>query len=414
MLESTKAIGVHMRKFYEELSKAPQRGRKVAYVAGSPTFYLPLKAMDFDILYIDPYGATVSATHIEGPPQAEGLKRGLLPEACGYGRNLLGALWLPQEKKTNPLYAIPKCDLFVGVDVCSALRTGIEIAVRECGRPPIFNFHHLFTQRQEDKEEVIHELTRQYEQYIPFIEDFTHTSFNWDRLRQILVNLKEAMTLRMEAIELAGRAIPSPATFFDWGTALGGVNYTAGTPECIEIFRNVKREVEFKIASGIGAIENERCRLLFMGMMEWPHLGVLARMFAGLGANVIAGLYTHRMFIHRPDLIDPEKPLESLAANSTLFPIVCDIDILAEDIMQMCRDYSIDGLVASHLHSCYPFSTFYFEVADILSRKLGIPSMYFDGDVADPQFLSPARVRTQVETLVESIASRKKYDRSPA
>lgn len=332
---------------------------------------------------------------------------GIPIDSCGYGKNILGAFWMPDEQRGGePIYDLFQPDFVVGIDSGCAVGMSWMAAVRRWFNIPGYFMVTPYLWKKEDEEEATREITEEFRGYINFLEDMTQAPFNWERLHQIMVNLKEAITLRMEATEMASRAIPSPTTTWDWGSALGVVNYGAGTPLCTEIYRKIKEEVEARIRNHQGAIEPERCRLYLIGFVPWPNLGDLARMLADLGANVIAAFYTHSSFVHRPDKIDPEKPLESLAANC-IFPWNYNIEDLAEHVVEKCRDYSIDGLICSHLHTCYPATGSYFEIANIVSRKLGIPAMYFEGDVGDPHFFSPVRVRAQFETLVESILSRK-------
>jgi benzoyl-CoA reductase/2-hydroxyglutaryl-CoA dehydratase subunit BcrC/BadD/HgdB len=407
-LESVKRVSEVQAQSYADRRQAQQQGKKVAFVAGNPTLHLPLRAMDIAFRYGDSFAATASAKHKQEPLMTASYQKGLPLESCGYGKNILGASWMPEEQRGGePTYEPFKPDFVAGIDSGCSVGMGWMMATRRWFKVPGYFMVQPYLWSKNDEKEAVRELTEQFRGYISFIEDMTHAPFSWERLRQLLANLKEAITLRVNAQDLAGRAIPSPTTTWDWGSALGVVNYGAGTPLCTDVYQQINEEVKTKMRNREGALEPERCRLYLMGFVPWPNLGELARMLAKLGANVVAAFYTHNCFIDHPDKIDPEKPLESLAANS-LFPLGWNIEPLTELIVQTCQDYSIDGLVCSHLHTCYPASSFYFEIAEAVSRKLGIPSMYFEGDVGDPSFFSPVRAQSQFETLVESIVSRKK------
>lgn len=141
--------------------------------------------------------------------------------------------------------------------------------------------------------------------------------------------------------------------------------------------------------------------------MCWPYMRWWGSLLAELGVNIVAAKYTHLCFYHRPDRIDPRKPLESLAANSVC-ALGYSIELLAEQILRFCEDYSIDAIVCHYTRTCRIFPGPFFEVLDIISRKLGIPGVFFEGDVADASFFAPSQARNRLEALVETVLAKKK------
>ena len=123
--------------------------------------------------------------------------------------------------------------------------------------------------------------------------------------------VKEAITYRMDAMEMAGRAVPAPVTFIDWAASIGGVNYAAGTPLGAEVFRDIGQEVAERVARKEGALPKEQVRVYWEGHMCRPYMRWWGKTLAELGVNIIAAKYTHGHFFHRPDLIDPaSRPSE--------------------------------------------------------------------------------------------------------
>jgi benzoyl-CoA reductase/2-hydroxyglutaryl-CoA dehydratase subunit BcrC/BadD/HgdB len=217
---------------------------------------------------------------------------------------------------------------------------------------------------------------------------------------------KQAITLRMEAKELAATAVPSPTTFFDWASAIGGVTYAIGTQRSVDIFGDIKAEIADRVANGVSALPREDIRAYWIGHMCWPYMRWWGETLAELGVNVVAANYTHMGFIHRPDLIDPAKPMESLAANS-ICVLSYGVEPLAEQIIDQCRRYKLDAIVCHLTRTCRIFPGPYFAVMDIVERELGIPAVFFEGDVADGNFFSPEQARTRLGALRESILARR-------
>jgi benzoyl-CoA reductase/2-hydroxyglutaryl-CoA dehydratase subunit BcrC/BadD/HgdB len=47
------------------------------------------------------------------------------------------------------------------------------------------------------------------------------------------------------------------------------------------------------------------------------------------------------------------------------------------------------------------------EIIDAVSRKLGIPAVYFEGDMADETLISESQMDTRIQALIETIEARK-------
>lgn len=408
-LDSIARVGKAADAFYEDLHQAPQEGKKVCWSGGYPTVFPLYRAMDIAYLFEDVYAATAAARHKERKLQEVSADVGYLPEICSYARTTLGMAYFPEAEKAgaDPYYLVPKPDFLIYVDIGCSMLTNWSDAGRRHFNVPMFAVMTPYVWTKDDEEDSIHDLTQQFRDLITFLEDVTHRRLDWDRFRGIMADVKQAITYRIEAMDLVGRTVPSPATFFDWSASLGAVNYAIGTPLCVELFRDIKREVEERAARKEGALPEERIRVYWEGHMCWPYLRWWGDTLAALGVNIIAAKYTHGHFWHRPDRIDPEKPLESMAANSVTH-LSYSIDLLAEQIMRFCQDYHIDAVVCHYTRTCRIFPGPFFEVMDIVSRKLGIPGVFFEGDVADANFFAPEQARTRLEALVETVLARKK------
>ena len=407
-LNTLSRVGKLGKTFYEELRQAPTRGRKVVWVGGYTTPVLLFRAMDMDYMYTEAYSATLTATHQEKPSLALSEAEGYSADYCSYGRICTGSLLMSEEEKakSDPMYLVPDPDcVFVVNNGCPILVYWFDY-IRKHFNAPSFALDIPFVWDRTEEQDVIRETEIQFKEAVVFLEDIAKRKLDWERLQEIVAEVKRTMTIRMEAQDLAGSAIPSPATFFDWSIALGAPNHSIGTPLCTEIYEQLRDELKERIARGEGALVDEKCRLFWYGVQLWPHIGTISKMLAGMGANVLASFYTHRTFCHRPDLLNPEKPLESLAANTILWANY-NFEQVAEDLIDMCRKYSIDGLVCHYARTCPLFSRYYFEMADAVSQALGIPSIHFEGDLADSEFFSPNRFETQIQTLVETILSKK-------
>ena len=71
-------------------------------------------------------------------------------------------------------------------------------------------------------------------------------------------------------------------------------------------------EVDRRIAAGVGAVRDERYRVLWDNLPIWYRIGPLSQWLAARGVNVVASTYAHAWGELAP-LMDPADPFESMA-----------------------------------------------------------------------------------------------------
>jgi len=76
------------------------------------------------------------------------------------------------------------------------------------------------------------------------------------------------------------------------------------------------KEVDARIARGIGAVKNEKKRLLWDNLPIWYRLRYLAELLGEHGVAIVASTYTNA-WGELTALIEPERPFESLARTYT-------------------------------------------------------------------------------------------------
>ena len=408
-MDSVALVGRAVDGFYADLRDAGERKDAVAFCDGFPLPFPLLRAMDVPYFYGDAYSALVAARHKEKPLQQVAEDRGFIVEVCSYTRNAMGCALYPEEERAqgHPLWQIPHPSFVLVTDPGCSMLVNWGDAERRQFNVPMFLIQLPHFWGDEDEGEAMEFTVKQLRECVTFLEDMLHRPFNWDRLSEIIADTKVATTIRKEAMEMC-KVTPSPATFFDWASALGGVNYLLGKPQCRELYQAIKDEVVQRVQKKEGAVIGEKYRLYWDGIMCWPKLGVLGDKFASLGACVVAGRYTHLGFYNLPEAMDPTKPLESLAANGMALHANHNLDWLVDNISNLCQEYNIDGIVCHAHRTCRPLAAPQLEIMDGVSRRLGIPAGFFEADMADETFYADAQVDTRIQALLEEIDARRK------
>ncbi len=421
-LKSGRLVNKLVNDYWLDLMDAKNTGKKVVYTTGLPIGPF-MAAQDMAWIHGEGYGARVAARHEEKEPQVFAEKRGYNRELCSYARTQLGCVMfaergVPEDLTVGPIASeIPVPDVIVTCyPGCSSGPQWDWAIERMFGKKiPWFNvvipYHYgrngsTYMSGQEYKDEVAY-VVKQFKDLIRFLEDISGRPYNWDKFREIMTVTKKVGQLRMEAMKVC-QAIPSPASFFDWTIFIAPVNYLTGWPGTVECLEAAVAEVKERLTNKVTSIPREKYRLFWEGIMNWNKLGWMADKFANLDACVIAGRYTHMAFWQEPDFIDVENPLEGIAINHLECQLNLGYPITEERMMKLCRDYSIDGLILHSARTCRSFARSHYLMGDSLSRKMGIPSTMFEGDMVDESFYQDEIVNTRLEALLESLEAKKK------
>ncbi|MDP6783300.1 MAG: 2-hydroxyacyl-CoA dehydratase family protein, partial [Dehalococcoidia bacterium] len=253
-MDSVALVGRAVDGFYADLRDAGERKDAVAFCDGFPLPFPLLRAMDVPYFYGDAYSALVAARHKEKPLQQVAEDRGFIVEVCSYTRNAMGCALYPEEERAqgHPLWQIPHPSFVLVTDPGCSMLVNWGDAERRQFNVPMFLIQLPHFWGDEDEGEAMEFTVKQLRECVTFLEDMLHRPFNWDRLSEIIADTKVATTIRKEAMEMC-KVTPSPATFFDWASALGGVNYLLGKPQCRELYQAIKDEVVQRVQKKEGA-----------------------------------------------------------------------------------------------------------------------------------------------------------------
>jgi len=424
-LKSTRMAGKLVNDYWEMVWRAKEEGKLVCWYEGSSINPF-LEAADIVWVHGEAYSAMLAARHQEGPAQAAAEERGYLRELCSYARTHLGCAVNNQRHRNGSDSAfadvpadedisakLPPPDMIISAYAyCSTGQQWDEMTSRLFGKKiPIFNVSIPWIWasgkdagycRGQEWEETSRYVARQLEEMVKFIEEQTGKPYPWDRLRELMGNVKKASELRLEAMDMC-RAKPPPATLFDWSVSIAPINQLPCTTDIVDYFTNVRNEVAERVRTGEAAVPKEKYRLFFDGIMNWNKLGWLAEKFARYDAAVVAGRYTHMAFWQEPDLIDPNNPVMGMGQNYLICPNNHSSPILIDLIMGLCEKYEVDGIVFHATRTCRAFTNPMFMIAQEATSRLGIQTTMFEGDVADETFYKDELLNTRVEAMLEAI-----------
>lgn len=425
-LKATKMGSVIVNDYWSDLFAAKESGKKVVWYNGT---YIPpfFHAHDLAWVHGEAWSAYLAAKHEEQPAQRAGEARGYDRELCSYARTHIGQALIDvrdmaegkldlQSPRAIAISKLPPPDMFINAyPYCSSGQQWDEMIYRLYGkRVPIFNVSipllwggrkdSDYLSGSEFEERTVY-VTKQLRAMCAFLEEHTGRKYDWDRLSEVMSFIKKAAELRMEAMDLCA-ATPAPASFFDWIVSIAHVNFLPGTQRLVDYFEAMKAEIKERIATGEGAVPDERYRLFFDGMMNWNKIGWLADKFASVDATVVAGRYTHMSFWQMPEAIDLRDPVPGMAQNYLACPNNSGAPYMIGEIDRICDKFKIDGVVLHASRTCRGMTNSQFLISES-ARKHGRASLFFEGDVVDESFYKDELLNTRLEAMLESLEARR-------
>jgi len=227
--------------------------------------------------------------------------------------------------------------------------------------------------------------------------------FDRDRLAQVVRYSGESAVLWKEVLDQCTHR-PSPMSCFDAFINMAPIVTLRGTMEVVDFYREMKAELQERIAEGIGAVPGEKFRLLWDNIPIWYKMRELSVLFASYGACLVADTYTNAWVFEG---LETEDPLDGLARAYTTAYLNISIDLMVDKILDLLTRFSVDGIVVHSNRSCKPYSLGQYDIKRLIYEKTGIPSLVLEADMTDARVYSDAQVKTRIEAFMETLQNRK-------
>ena len=402
-------IGEH----FHQLALASKSGRKCAYtfVPGNLTELL----RSFDVLPVLPeINALQSGMRgRSGGYITEAEKAGHSEDVCTYVKCDIGMMLNGNIGPTGT--KLPEPDLLLlSYTGCFTFMKWFEL-LREHYKCPVVMLHVPY-----QGEGVVTPSMRKYvvdqlkEKVIPVLEQVSGRKYDEDRLRENLVRSVQAEN-DLVAVLQSAKHRPSPIDAWFGGVYYIGPIFTSfrGTQDAVDYYRELRAEVEARIAEGKGPVSpegdvTERYRVVVEGPPSWTHFRDLWKMFADEGAVAVASTYTKVGGVY--DLgfrHDPAHPLETLADYCmgcyTNLNLPSRVDMIAKYV----EEYASDGFLINSVKSCKSFSAGQLVILREVEKRTGRPGGFIESDLVDPRYFSGANIKNRLESYFQMIAQKR-------
>jgi bcr-type benzoyl-CoA reductase subunit B len=393
-LESAARLKEIMTRHYF-LSRYAEGARPVAWVtSGAPVEIL--RAFDFYTVYPENHGALCGAQKMGPELCSVAEEHGYHPDLCSYARIDLGVFFSGR----TPAGRLPKPDLlFASNNICQTVVYWYKALASHLGIPLLlFDTPYNFESIQDSD---IRYMVGQLEEMIPTLEKVSGRRFDAGRFKEVVHLARESSLIWGEVLATM-KARPAPMTIFDAFIHLAPIVSLRGLPVCLDYYRILLQELQDRVSRGIGALREERKRLMWDNIAIWYKVRDFSNLFAEQGMNFVTATYTNAWAETTP-YMDASSPFESMARAYSLVILNNNLNYRLNLMKRLIEEYKVDGLVIHSARSCKPYSVGQYDLKRLLMDQVGVPSVVIEADITDYRAFSEQQAQTRIQAFFETL-----------
>jgi len=398
-IKAVKKMKEIMTAYYIDAKTAEQTGKKVAWItSGGPVE--PLIAMDVIPVYPENHGAMIGASKMGVDLCEKAEAMGYSSDLCSYARSDISAATV----NGGPIGGLPRPDMLICCNnICGTVLKWYEVQARYF-KVPLFILDTPFC-HTEFTEEARRYVQGQINEYIAFLEEACGKQLDRDRMQEVGRLSVEGQRLWQAVLDTAVHR-PAPLSAFDAFFHLALIVTLRGTQQAVDYYKMLLAEMQERVASGIGAVPNEKYRLLWDNLPVWFRTKWLSEKFAAHDACLVADTYTSA-WCGSLKYVDESNFLKTMAECYTRIYLNIGVDEMARQVMEMVDKYGADGLVMHSNRSCKPYSLGQYDIQRIVREKMGIPTVMIEADMVDERSFSEGQIETRIEAFIELLKERR-------
>ena len=428
-LNTARRVNELLASFYRKQAPREPGGQLAWCMAGvAPEI---LYAFDLPSEWPEAFGSYCASNGVSIGFMERAEAEGYSSDLCAYVRNSIGYSSRVREVGGIPPEApkggmgTPTMLLGTGVMCDPRIKWFQMLSTQYLDNMPVFHSEPLSPPHDKDTsdprvaEQYLDLLRHTVRDQIEFIAKQMGRPIDLERLRNSLALAQEQTELSYEIHNLRA-AVPCPMSSEDFFYAcVIPVMFMVGEPEVVNFMRSLRDEVRDRVARGVGVVENERYRLLFMGIPPWYNLGFFNRLNElGIVFPVDATYYQGE-----PVEIDLSDPVEALVQRSwkrsettrsmgaEIFPdnlMPCNMSFAGTRTMtSWVEKFKLDGVIQHRTRSCRAASWGQAHMKDLFT-KMGLPCLTIESDMGDPRSWNQSAIMGQVRGLLGAIDAGRK------
>ncbi|MFC2059423.1 2-hydroxyacyl-CoA dehydratase subunit D [Chloroflexota bacterium] len=420
--EMAKKVRGMVKTMYQRTHEAKAQGQPIIYsFLGSQTDEI-MRAMDIIPVYPENYAGLCAAKQDAERFLIKAQSEGFSNNLCTYAMCGLGFDVMRRELGEMPLNSPdggmerPDAMLGLGMDICDPRYKWFQSVQRYMDVPM-----HVIGLLWPPFDANIKEVEQYYVDYmfeelrnvVEFMQRVTGRQLDLDRLSYLIDISDETDRTRYEAYQLR-KAVPAVMPTQDAMNTMVPAGFLRGTEEALNFYKELYKELKYRVDNKIGVIPNEKYRILWGGgLPPWFALSIF-NYFENLGAVFpIEGAYRPPMPVEIPARVT--HPLERLAwrhfrrvtpkhteaMNHSGVPEV-------EFLLEMIEDYRIDAVVWHRAVTCRTLHIGQMHELNVLKQYRDLPCLILESDIVDVRSFDKIGTENKIDSFIEMIENFKK------
>jgi len=382
------------------------------------------KAMGLNLVYPENWGAFCASVRQAEPYLELADEEGFPNTLCGYARNNIGFAKTLKENDFQipdgaPGGGLAKPMLLISSGaVCDARYKWFQALGRYLDGVPVWTLelphpgareHFLPENKSNNLKFIVEELKA----FIVFLEDLLGHKMDYDKLEAMVSQAFKTLHLAHK-VDLMRRTVPSPMVSQDFWSVMIPHFYLADDLEAYEYYQRVYAEVKNKVDKKIGAIPNEKYRMMFGELPPWHSIGFFDDIAEKFGIAMVAESWNY----HAPSPLPEEEtdgvsdPLELIARlchhkfteySEAALEYSAAPSYFSAPYLQWAKEFRVDGFMLHPLMSCRPATYTLMQARNRLEEELLVPGVVINGDIIDLRVFNPEEAYSKIEAFIETM-----------
>ena len=419
--KTTKAAGKVrplVKQLYAEAARAAVEDKHIAYCMVGSNYDEILRTMEITPIWTENYGAVCAAKQAAYPFLAKAEADGFSNVLCSYAMVGLGHDAIRAETGAIPEGApdggMAKPTMLLGSSYSCDPRYKWYQALGRYLDAPIYCHDVIWPPSgwNPSPGEITDSINYQVEQLkglVDFLESVTRKKLDLEKLSEIMDIADETYRIWYEAYRFR-ESSPCPMPSQDHFSCMVPAFYMIGDPRALIFYQELYDELADRIERGVGAIEDEKYRLMWGGGLPPWHTMNIFNYFERQGAVFTA------------ETILSYRPPEPFETPNNLHPLeriahrwirkLTDVHLKAakgcgdwrvQEILDLMDAYNNVGLVMHQARSCRAASLGQIHFRNVLKDHLEAPVLLWESDIVDVRNYSESQTKTRVDAFMETV-----------
>ena len=245
---------------------------------------------------------------------------------------------------------------------------------------------------------------------LDFIQEVTGHEYSKEKTHEVTKNSWELSMVWQDIYNLR-KNVPCPISTRDTFGGLFPLFCMPGLKAPIKLYKRMYREAKERVDKGIGALQDEKYRLLFEGIPFWYNLKYFSKL-EKYGAIIVYEPYTYAFSKYMNPKVTKDyvfsQPVEAMGELMLSFWYIYDLETRIKKFAETVREWKIDGVIMHENLSCRPNTCGMYDLKKHLMDDYDIPCLIITADQNDIRKFNEVQVTNQIESFIEILRQRKR------